>query len=70
MAGTDTQETKDEVINVDEALDRLEAINAELSKKDISLDDSIKLYNEGTVLASKCKEHLVGVEKELKIVNA
>lgn len=59
-----------EAFNIDKALDRLEEINGELSKKDISLDDSIKLYNEGTVLANKCREHLIGVEKELNIVNA
>ena len=55
--------------NIDEALEKLEEINKQLSDKDITLDDSLKLYNEGTTLAKKCQEHLVGVEKQLQIVN-
>ena len=55
--------------NVDEALDRLEEINAKLSEKDIALNDSLELYKEGTILATKCREHLEGVEKTLKIIN-
>lgn len=55
--------------NVDEALDRLNEINNNLSSKDITLDESIKLYKEGVELAAKCKEQLVGVEQQLQIVN-
>ena len=55
--------------NIDEALEKLEEINKQLSDKDITLDDSLKLYNEGTTLAKKCQEHLVGVEKQLQMVN-
>ena len=69
MAEKEKKTGKAKTFNVDEALDRLEEINEELSQKDISLDESIKLYNEGTVLAAKCRDHLEGVEKELKIVN-
>ena len=54
--------------NVDEALDRLEAINRKLEEKDISLQDSLTLYKEGTELAAKVKARLVGVEKELQII--
>lgn len=55
--------------NVDEGLKRLEEINRKLSEKDITLEESIRLYNEGTELAARCKEHLEGVEKKLQIVN-
>lgn len=55
--------------NVDEALDRLEEINKKLADKDIALNGSLELYKEGTVLASKCQEHLSGVEKTLKTIN-
>lgn len=57
------------VFNVDEALNRLEEINAKLASKSIDLKDSIELYKEGVLLAAKCEEHLVGVEKELQIIN-
>jgi len=55
--------------NVDEGLKRLEEINRQLSDKEITLEESIRLYNEGTQLAAKCKEHLEGVEKKLQIIN-
>ena len=64
-----SEEQNTEKFNIDEALNKLEEINEKLSEKDISLDDSIRLYNEGTVLAAKCQEHLKGVEQTLKIVN-
>jgi exodeoxyribonuclease VII small subunit len=62
--------SEQQTFNIDDALNELEEINKKLSAKEISLDDSIRLYNEGTVLASKCQEHLAGVEKALQIVNA
>ena len=62
--------SEQKTFNIDDALNELEEINKKLSAKEISLDESIRLYNDGTVLATKCQEHLAGVEKELKIVNA
>ena len=55
--------------DVDAGLKRLEEINQKLAESGITLEESIRLYNEGTQLAAKCKEHLEGVEKELQIVN-
>ncbi len=55
--------------NIEKALERLEKRNNKLSEKDIALNESIELYKEGTLLASKCKEQLQGIEKELKILN-
>ena len=46
------KENKD--FHIDEALGRLEEINNKLSDKNASLDESIKLYNEGSELAKKC----------------
>ncbi len=55
--------------NVDESLDRLEEINKKLAEKGIPLNESLELYKEGTMLATKCREHLEGVEKQLQIIN-
>ncbi len=63
------EENTAEEFNIDRALDRLEEINNRLSEQDIALNESIELYKEGTLLASKCKEQLQGIEKELKILN-
>ena len=59
-----------EEFNVDEELKRLEEINRKLGESGITLNEAIKLYSEGTVLAAKCREHLEGVETELQIINA
>ena len=59
---------EEKAFNVDEALDRLEAINQKLEEKELSLQDSLTLYKEGTELAAKVKARLVGVEKELEII--
>ncbi len=61
---------KEEQFNVDEAMDRLEEINRQLSENELDLNESLELYREGTLLAAKCKEHLVGVEKQLEIIEA
>lgn len=63
----ENKENKD--FNIDEALGRLEEINNKLSDKNVSLDESIKLYNEGSELAKKCQEHLEGVETQQQILN-
>ena len=63
----ENKENKD--FNIDEALGRLGEINNKLSDKNASLDESIKLYNEGSELAKKCQEHLKGVETQLQILN-
>ncbi len=54
-----------EPFNVDEALDRLEAINKRLSEENIPLNEALDLYRQGAVLAEQCQKHLAGVEKEL-----
>lgn len=55
--------------DVDQALNRMEAINKKLAEKEISLQESLELYKEGALLAGQCKEHLTGIEKELIIMN-
>ena len=60
---------KEERFDIDEGLKRLEEINNKLAEADLPLDESIRLYKEGTLLAAKCQEELTGVEKELEIVN-
>ena len=60
---------ENESFNIDAALERLEVINQKLSEKDITLEESLNLYNEGSALAKQCQENLVGVEKQLQIIN-
>ena len=70
MAAQKEKKQEEAPFNVDAALDRLEEINQQLEEKELSLQDSLTLYKEGTELAAKVKARLVGVEKELQILNA
>lgn len=56
-------------MSIDEALQKLDEINAQLAKTDIELMEAMKLYQEGVWLANALKEKLVGVEKEFTIIN-
>lgn len=58
-----------ERFNVDEGLKKLEEINRKLADQNITLEESIRLYQEGTQLAVQCRQHLEGVEKKLQIIN-
>ena len=62
-------EKKKEEFDVEKALERLEEINTELGKSGTSLKQSLDLYKEGVQLAEQCKQHLEGVEKEIKVLS-
>ena len=59
---------KDDIV-IEEAFKRLEEINNLLASPDTGLKDSLTLYAEGVKLVSACKDNLIDVEKEIKILN-
>lgn len=50
-------------LTFEQALTKLEAVVKQLENKDISLDDAVKLYNEGLELSKVCYEQLKESEK-------
>lgn len=52
--------------NFDEAMTRLNVIAQELEKEDLSLDVSIKLFEEGLKLSSACQAQLQVYETQVK----
>ena len=50
----------------EKALERIEEIVEALEQGDVSLDDSLKLYEEGQSLIQFCREKLTKVEKKVK----
>lgn len=66
---TNQQQTKEDSFQVESALDRLEEITRALQDKTLPLEEAMKLYQEGTLLAKECQEHLEGVEKQLQILS-
>ena len=52
----------------EESLKRLEKIVEQLERGDLPLEDSIKLFEEGTRLSSECKGHLEQAEGKVQIL--
>jgi exodeoxyribonuclease VII small subunit len=61
--------TKKERLSFEEALSRLEEIVDELEDESISLEDTIKLYEEGIKLSKICTETLEQAELRIEKVN-
>lgn len=57
-----------EEINFEEAMKKLEQITAELEKGDLSLDESVKKFEEGIKLSKKCNKILEDSEKRINIL--
>ena len=53
-------------IKFEEALERLAEINEKLESKEISLDDSIKLFKEGLELSKLCQKKLDEAKLEIE----
>ena len=54
--------------NFEEALKKLEAIVAQMERGDVSLEDSVKLFEEGSKLAEQCKQQLADAEGKVEIL--
>lgn len=49
----------------EENMTRLEAIVAQLEKGEVALDESLKLFEEGTVLIGRCRTALEKAEQQV-----
>ena len=57
-----------EEINFEEAMKKLEQITAELEKGDLSLDESVKKFEEGIKLSKEYNKILEDSEKRINIL--
>ena len=64
----DNNKNKEE-FSIENAMKRLEEINSLLAGGDISLKDSLALYQEGVKISAECKENLEGIEKEIIVLS-
>ena len=55
-------------IQFEEALGKLELIVDQMERGELSLEDSMKKYKEGSQLASLCSEKLKEAEKQIKVL--
>ena len=60
------KETADqEQFRLEEAFDRIEALLEKLQDKDVTLEESFGLYQEGMALLKLCNENIDHVEKQM-----
>ena len=52
--------------NFEQSLKKLEAIVAQMERGDVTLEDSVKLFEEGTKLAEQCKQQLAEAEGKVE----
>ena len=57
-----------EEISFEESMKRLEEIADELEKNDMDLDTSVKKFEEGMKLSSRCNKMLEEAEKKITIL--
>lgn len=55
-------------VRFEQALARLETIVSELEKGDLSLDDSLKIFEEGVKLSKTCLKMLDDAERKVEIL--
>lgn len=59
---------KEENINFEDAMKRLEEIAAELEKNELDLDSSVSKFEEGMKLSKQCSQILEDAEKRISIL--
>lgn len=57
-----------EELSFEDAMKKLEDIANELEKDDLSLDESVKKFQEGMNLSIQCKDSLDKAEKQITIL--
>lgn len=55
-------------LTFEESMEKLEEIANELEKNDLSLDESIKKFEEGMKISKHCKEIIDNAEKKITIL--
>ncbi len=67
-AGAQSQEQTNTELNFEQAMDRLEAIVAELERGDVPLEKSIDLFQQGMRLSQLCGQKLEQVERKIETI--
>src|SRR4030042_149906 len=57
-------------MNFEESLARLEEITEKLESQDISLEDSLKMFEEGIRLSKFCEKKLTEAEQKMEIIKS
>lgn len=68
MTKTEPEKNQQETISFENAFARLEAILERMNSGTISLDESLKLYEEADALINICSTRLTTAEKKIEIL--
>lgn len=60
--------SKKEELNFEELMTKLEEITNKLENEKLSLDDSVKLFEEGMQISKECNNKLEDAEKKITIL--
>lgn len=60
--------SKKEDANFEELMEKLEEITNKLEKEQLSLDESVKLFEEGMQISKQCNSKLEDAEKRITIL--
>ena len=60
---------KKKEISIEEGFENLQNILTKMENRDVTLEESFNLYNEGVVLVKELNEKLADVEGKLNIIN-
>ena len=55
-------------LNFEELIEKLEDITNKLEKEELSLDDSVKLFEEGMRISKECNTKLEDAEKRITVL--
>lgn len=55
--------------NFEKDYEKLKAIVKEMEKEDVSLDQSLKNFEQATKLYKDCRDYLLSTKKKIKILN-
>ncbi len=61
-------EKKNNAVDFEKAMQRLEQITEELGKDGVKLDDALALYEEGVKLVKECNATLEATERKIKML--
>ncbi len=64
--GTSMLQSKESKMDFEKKLSRLEEIVQKMEKGDLTLDDSLKLFEEGIKLSRDCQSQLTKAEAQVK----
>lgn len=59
---------KEKELNFEELMQKLESITNKLEKESLSLDESVKLFEEGMKISKECNSKLESAEKRITIL--